>query len=234
MIVLLAMVWKVMNNHDELKILKERQNRQMITSTSEISTRETPAVQPEIQIKQDPSNLVTNPEPANDEKTNKIVANPDETLEEGFEWTDVYYDPNRLEEPGYRDKVMEHLRAKHYYESPQRQMPPFQQSRDLLNKWNVESNLENTVLLHDAAIEWHRNLYYAERDSGPAAGPEAKERVEFMTEFKKKSIKGRFKDIFGIEDEAFMKEFVKIKPDRPILGPKLKIDPGQRLMRIIE
>ena len=100
-----------------------------------------------------------------------------------------------------------------------------------LEQWDVEPNLENTVILHDAAVEWHRNLYYAERESGPAAGPKAKERATFMAQFKKESIRGRFKDLFGIKDEAFMEAFVNIKPDRPILGPKLKIEPGQRLLK---
>ncbi|MBT5927483.1 MAG: hypothetical protein HOH33_12775, partial [Verrucomicrobia bacterium] len=145
-------------------------------------------------------------------KVKQIQAKPDEPLEEGFEWTDEYYDPDRIGEPGYREKVMKHLHAKHYYESPQRQMPPFKESRALLKQWKVEPSMENIVLVHDTAVEWHRNLYYAERESGPAAGPETRERVDFMTEFKKKSIRGRFDDIFGIKDNAFMEALVEIKP----------------------
>ncbi len=235
--ILSIMGWKLVNNYQEIKLVKEKQNYkssiQPLDHDEKLST-ESESVNTQNQVKKDHSNLERNPNPSSLEKAKGVVANPIEPLEDGFEWTDEYYDPDQLEEPGYREKVMEHLRAKHYYKSPQRQMPAFRQSQTLLDQWNVDSNLENTVLLHDTAVEWHRNLYYAERESGPAAGPDARERVAFMTEFKKKSIRDRFKDLFGIDDKEFMDAFTKIKPDRPILGPKLVIEPGERLMRVVE
>ena len=76
-------------------------------------------------------------------KVKRVLAIPGEPLEVGFEWTDAYYDPDQLEEPGYREKVMEHLHAKHYYETPQRQMPPFQQSLDLLARLSLFGSKTN-------------------------------------------------------------------------------------------
>lgn len=231
------MVWKIVNNHQEIKSAKEQQNQNLtisFTGPNDTHTIKSNTVNIENQLKQHQSNLANKVTSTTQTKAKRVVANPNQPLEEGFEWTDEYYDPDKLDEPGYREKVMEHLRAKHYYESPQRQMPSFQESRSLLKQWKIDPNMENIVLVHDTAVEWHRNLYYAERESGPAAGPEAKERVAFMTDFKKKSIRGRFEDLFGIKEEAFMESFVKIKPDRPILGPKLKVDTGQRLMKIVE
>ncbi|MDC0325149.1 hypothetical protein OAM01_00155 [bacterium] len=227
-------VWKAVDNHKAIQTEKELQRAQEATPISKVLGNNHPTPQgpsPENQISHKKSNTETKSSNSKPSKFQKILVNPDEPLEEGYEWTDEYYDPDRLDEPGYREKVMKHLHAKHYYESPQRRMPAFKQSRALLDQWEIEPSMENIVFLHDAAAEWHRNLYYAEMDTGPAAGPKAKERAIFMTEFKKESIRGRFKDLFGIEDKDFMEAFVEIKPDRPILGPKLKIKPGQRLMK---
>lgn len=162
----------------------------------------------------------------------KYIADPNQRLDPGFEWTDLHYDPEKIEKPGYREQVVDHIYAKHYYEAPARQLPLFQDAKNLLEKWGVESSIEHTVMVHDAAHEWHIHRGFAEMDSGPAAGPEGKKNAEFRLEFQRKNIIKRFEDLLGINDKAFFAEVVEIRPESGIGSPLLKITPGDRLMKI--
>jgi hypothetical protein len=161
----------------------------------------------------------------------KYVANPGGPLDEGFEWTDEYYDPDRIDEPGYRDMVISAIYAKHYYESPERKLPPFQQSAALLERWNIEPTMDHTVLIHDAAHEWHMHQAFADQDSGPAAGPDGKKMAAFKMYFHRENITSRLNHFLGIKDKAFFEELIEIKPESGILKPLLIINPGDRLMR---
>lgn len=164
----------------------------------------------------------------------KYLADPDGVLDEGFEWTDEYYDPSRVEESGYRDMVVSAIYTKHYYESPERKKPPFQQSKVLLEQWGIEPTLDNTIMVHDAAHEWHMYKKFAEQDSGPAAGPDGKKMAEFKLNFTRKNITSRLAEFLKIKDKAFFEELIEIKPEKGILTPLLIIKPGDRLMRQTE
>ena len=161
----------------------------------------------------------------------KYVADPDGPLDEGFEWTDEYYDPDRIEEPGYRDMVVSAIYTKHYYESPERKQPPFRQSKELLEQWGIEPTLDNTIMVHDAAFEWHMHKQFAEEESGPAAGPDGKEMAAFKMKFQRKNIRSRLAQFLGIKDKTFFEQLIEIKPESGILTPLLIIKPGDRLMQ---
>lgn len=164
----------------------------------------------------------------------KYIADPNQSLDPGFEWTNLHYDPEKIEEPGYRETVIDHIYAKHYYEALERQLPPFQEAKSLLEKWGIESSIEHTIMVHDAAHEWHVHKGFAEKDSGPAAGPDGKELAEFRLEFQRKNIARRFEDLLGMKDSAFLEEVTEIQPESGIGNPLLKINPGDRLMKISE
>ena len=162
-------------------------------------------------------------------KENPELAIP--SVHEEFEWTDEYYDPDRIEEPGYRDMVVSAIYTKHYYESPERKQPPFRQSKELLEQWGIEPTLDNTIMVHDAAFEWHMHKQFAEEESGPAAGPDGKKVAAFKMEFQRKNIRSRLAQFLGIKDKTFFEQLIEIKPESGILTPLLIIKPGDRLMQ---
>lgn len=98
------MIYKVVNNYQEIKLAKEKQNYKasiLPLEHGEAHSTETDSVNTQDPVSQDHSILPRNTTSPSQTKAKGAAAAPNQQLEEGFEWTDEYYNPDKLSEPGY-------------------------------------------------------------------------------------------------------------------------------------